>query len=363
MEKNCLKCGLYGCIKCTKYIMMETRLCVDDCPSGYSQKWSSTSDLMGRICQPSPNVHNVMQTALIGIVCGALLCFLIILMGVVMLRRKQQKIHRKSTKDQLIDDEYDRHEFIRQLDELRPHAEHFLFMLNDTRKQIRKAYITGDTTASSARFYPIIRDLAKILILLNRPVELIDGPPHDWNRLLLWAERILNQYKPQQQQITQLIDILQQSSPTPASASPILNHHRLSDDDARLVSKHTTFKSLFYSTPVIQTRKSFQRSTLPPSMTLSTVTSDIENEEKNVDESLISLQDFGGSSTSVQHHPQNTNKVKFRNSQHEQSDGDYGESFEHVKNYLSSGSLLVVEDELIEFKLGLRPQDEITTEL
>jgi hypothetical protein len=41
----------------------------------------------------------------------------------------------------------------------------------------------------------------------------------------------------------------------------------------------------------------------------------------------------------------------------------FGESFNHVKNYLSSGSLWMVEDEFIEFKLGLRPQDEITTEL
>lgn len=356
---------------------MDTRSCVDECPNGYTQKWSSTSDLMGRICFPTPNVHNLMQTTIIGIFCGALFCFLIILMGVVMFRRKHQKMHRKSAKDQLIDDEYDRHEFIRQLDELRPHAEYFLFMLNDTRKQIRKAYVTGDTTAS-ARFYPIVRDLAKILILLNRPVELIDGPPHDWNRLLLWAERILSQYKPQQQQITQLIDILQSStsqSPTPASTSSILNN----DDDIRLVSKHTTFKSLFYSTPVAQTRKSFSSglsATLPPSMTLNSPSN--INTHENIsdkpstptqDESLISLQDFGGSMTSLKQQQHNS-KVKFRNSQHEQQMSNnnnnatsYGESFDHVKNYLSSGSLLVVEDELIEFKLGLRPQDEITTEL
>lgn len=347
--------------------MPDSRLCVDECPSGYTQKWSSTSDLMGRICFSSPNVHNLMQTALIGIVCGALLCFLIILMGVVMFRRKQQKMHRKSTKDQLIDDEYDRHEFIRQLDELRPHAEYFLFMLNDTRKQIRRAYITGDT-AASARFYPIIRDLAKILILLNRPVELIDGPPHDWNRLLLWAERILSQYKPQQQQISQLIDILQSTAPTPVSSSPILNNN----DDARLVSKHTTFKSLFYSTPIAQTRKSFSghAATLPPSMSLQATSENTEviddKPPPTQDESLISLQDFG-SSSSLKSSSQaaRCNKVKFRNSQHEQATNttSYGESFDHVKNYLSSGSLLLIEDELIEFKLGLRPQDEITTEL
>jgi hypothetical protein len=313
---------------------------------------------MGRICFPSPNIHGFMQTTFVGIVCGAFLCFLLILMGVVMFRRKHQKTQSKIAKDQLIDDEYDRHEFLRQLDELRPHAEHFLFMLNDTRKQIRKSYITGDTT-TSAKYYPIVRDLAKILILLNRPAELIDGPPHDWNRLLLWAERIMAEYKPQQ--ITQLIDILQSTtnvsqSPTPASASPMLN----SNDDARLVSKHTTFKSLFYSTHIIQPRKSFEHAaTLPSSMSLK---SQQKIEETNDDtstqnDSLISLHDFAGSSK--------INKTKTRNSQDDSTmqSSSYGESFDHVKNYLSSGSLLVIEDELIEFKLGLRPQDEITTEL
>lgn len=346
-DKNCLKCTFYGCIKCSKFIMTDTRVCVDECPGGYSQQWSSTSDLMGRICFPATNVQGSIQTVLIGIVCGTFLCLFVILMGVIMLRKKQQKIHRKSAKDQLIDDEYDRHEFVRQLDELRPHAEHFLFMLNDTRKQIRKAYILGDTTAS-AKFYPIIRDLAKILILLNRPAELIDGPPHDWNRLLQWADRILSQYKPQQ--ITQLIDILQSSHP-PTESPGLLTS---ANDDARLVSKHTTFKSLFYSTPVIQTRKSFS-STLPPSMSLKSSSDEIENEIKINDESLISLRDFGGSSASIK----SSASKKKRNDQI----NAYGDTFDHIKNYLSSASSLVIEDEFLEYRLGLRPQDEITTEL
>jgi hypothetical protein len=361
-------------------------MCVEECPKNYFPQWSSSSDLMGRTCVPS-NVNNSIKTVMIGVACGALLCFIIVLM---VFRRKQQKMNRKSIKDQLIDDEYDRHEFLRQLDDLRPHAELFLFMLNDTRKQIRKSYISGDTTAS-AKFYPIVRDLAKILILLNRPVELIDGPPHDWNRLLLWADRILAQYKPQQQ-ITQLIEFLQSPTSLLPQPSPILDQ----DDDTRLVSKHTTFKSHFYSTPVVQNRRKFGNSaTLPPSINLNAShhnnnncrskndrnLSDSEEEDDdkhhhhhlslppakiiNEDESyekggggggsLISLQDFLSESN------QSVSKQHLRNSHHHQS--QYGDSFEHVKNYLSSGSLLVVEDELIEFKLGSRPQDEITTEL
>jgi hypothetical protein len=41
----------------------------------------------------------------------------------------------------------------------------------------------------------------------------------------------------------------------------------------------------------------------------------------------------------------------------------YGDTFEHVKSYLSNASLFVVDDELIQYKLGNRPQDEISTEL
>lgn len=337
--------------------MIDTRKCVDECPSTHAQLWSSTSDIMGRVCQPT-NVSNSIQTVMIGVICGALLCFIIVLMGVMVFKRKHQKLNKKSIKDQLIDDEYDRHEFVRQLDDLRPHAECFLHMLNDTRKQIRKMHVSGDNTAS-AKFYPIVRDLAKILILLNRPVELIDGPPHDWNRLLLWADRILAQYKPQQ--ITQLIEFLQ--APTPSS---------LNDDvDSRFTSKHTTFKSLFYSTPTTHNRKSFA-STLPPTVnnslnvkdfskrnSMSDGSSDIKHlsltceGEKVTTTSLISLQDFDDASSTQTTTLRKKNRKK----------NPFGESFNHVKNYLSSGSLWMVEDEFIEFKLGSRPQDEITTEL
>lgn len=336
--------------------MGDTRNCVDECPKSHTQLWSTTSDLMGKVCQPA-SVTNSIQTVFIGVICGALLCFVIVLVGVMIFKRKHQKMNKKSIKDQLIDDEYDRHEFVRQLDELRPHAECFLYMLNDTRKQIRKLHVAGDNTAS-AKYYPIVRDLAKILILLNRPVELIDGPPHDWNRLLLWADRILAQYKPQQ--IAQLIEFLQ--SPTPPSFND--------DADSRFASQHTTFKSLFYSTPTTHTRKAFA-STLPANVTSlnskdfskRSSMSDGSGEarhlslpsdgEKVATGSLISLHDFDDACPS-------TAKTMLRK-KHKKN--PFGDSFSHVKNYLSSGSLWMVEDELIEFKLGLRPQDEITTEL
>lgn len=340
---------------------MDTRNCVEECPADYIQRWSTNSDLMGRVCYPNNNVVNSIHTVFVGIVCGALLCFLIVFVGVIVFRRKHQKIHTKSIKDQLINDEYERHEFIRQLDELRPHAEYFLHMLNDTRKQIRKLHFSGDTQASS-KYYPIVRDLAKILILINRPIELIDSPPHDWNRLYRWADRISAQYKPQQ--IAQLIEFLQ-NSPTPST--------RFDDVDSRLANKNTTtFCSLFYSTPVVQTRKIFS-STLPPSVTLTTTSSSatkelqssgasdtssddmkhlsLPNEATSVPTgSLISLHDFDDARSSSK----SISYLKKNNS-------PYGDSFPQVKNYLSIGSLRIVDDEFIQ--LGLRPGDEITTEL
>lgn len=318
--------------------MTDSRKCVDDCPNGYSAQWSSTPEFMGRIC--TLGITNSIQAIFIGVLCGAILCFLIVIFGIFVFKRKQYKIHKKSVKESLIDDEYDKNEFFKQLDDLRPQAEYFLHMLNDTRKQIRKLHVAGDNTAA-AKYYPIIRDLAKILILLNRPVELIEGPPHDWNRLLLWAERILVQYKPQ---ITQLIEFLQ-TPPTPEV------------EDTRLCSQHTTFKSLFLASPSstnqkLQSTKDYsKRSSLTGK-----ASEDLKHlslDGKSVG-SLISLQDFEDMV-----HPTNP----------------FGESFNHVKNYLSTttpsnatsggesytGSTLWLEDEF--FRLGERPQDEITTEL
>lgn len=45
-------------------------------------------------------------------------------------------------------------------------------------------------------FYrPVLRDLARILVLINRKDERILIPPDDWQRLFSWAHRLLKQYK------------------------------------------------------------------------------------------------------------------------------------------------------------------------
>lgn len=353
MEPNCLRCNkLSGCIRCSKLIMMNTKSCVDECPKTHAQLWSTTTDLMGRVCYPT-NVHTSVQTIFIGITCGAIICFVTVLVGVLVFKRKHHKLIEKSIKDHLIDEEYDRHDFIGQLEELKPHAECFLYMLNDTRKQIRMLHVSGDN-AASAKYYPIVRDLAKILLLLNRPVKLIESPPHDWNRLLLWADRILASYTPQK--ITQLIEFLQ--TPTPSLVN--------TDVDSRLSSQPTSFKSLFYSTPTTHNRKFFT-SILPASAEqgFSRTCSkgggsnlrheSLPFEAENVaSSSLISMQEL------EERNHLNATILK-KNLKHKRNSFD--ESFQNMKKYLSSGSLWMVEDEFIEFKLGSRPQDEITTEL
>jgi hypothetical protein len=94
-----------------------------------------------------------------------------LLVGAMVFKRKHQKINEKSIEDQLIDDEYDRHEFIRQLDD-----QDRMMSVSCTCWTTPWSRFESCTSKETTQlqYYPIVRDLAKILILLNRPVELID---------------------------------------------------------------------------------------------------------------------------------------------------------------------------------------------
>lgn len=304
IDPACQKCGIRGCMKCPHVILVDTRSCAKECPTGYSEMWSSAPDFMGRLCYPVGMSGSVL-TVMVGVVFGVVLCFCILLLAASVIRRKQR---RRLKRNALIDDNL---EFLRQLDELRPQSEYFLQMLNDTRRQVRKLHLAGDAQGATT-YNPVIRDLAKILILLNKPVELLADPPQDWSRLYSWAERALDCYKPQ---IEQLIEFLQ---------SPAITDPRLAS------SQHSTFKS--------------QQST-------STNTSN-NSQTQQLLGSLISLHEL---EEQLAESPEDvaTNKLAF------------GDSFAHVKNYLSSSpgrnSTLWLEDEF--YRLGHRPQDELTTEL
>ncbi|XP_055697044.1 uncharacterized protein LOC129798099 [Phlebotomus papatasi] len=296
-EPLCLKCGPTGCMKCPQFIAIDSRTCVQECSRGYSPQWSTLPEFMGQICRPT-GFASPMLEATVGILVGCLVCAGIIGATVYTIRRRRR---RKCLQEALIDDTIERAEFLKQLDELRPNAEYFLAMLNDTRRQIRKLHLAGDTTGATA-YCQIVRDLAKILLLINKPADLLNGPPHDWNRLSTWAVRVLERYKPQ---IAQLIDFLQ----SPAA-------------DPRLAScQHHTFKST--------------------TTTSTTTASESPNMQLQHFGSLISLHDLDDI----------------------QGAGDtFGSNFNSLKRSSDiTGSSLWLEDEF--FKLGLRPQDEITTEL
>ena len=259
--------------------------------------------------------------AVAGITAGVILCILLIITALVVLRKRQK---RKKYQESFIEENIDRIEFIKQLDELRPQAEYFLQMLNDTRRQIRKLHLSGDAPGA-ATYHPVVRDLAKILILLNKPVELIASPPHDWNRLYVWAEKVLDRYKPE---LAQLIEFLQQPSLTSSQSDPRLGS-----------SEHSTFK-LKYS-----------QNSLSPSLSQKNERNLLQQQTHHFLGSLISLHEFD-------EHSSHTTESSHQNN-------PFGDTFNHVKTYLSTpgmnDSSLWLEDEF--FKLGFRPQDEITTEL
>lgn len=304
--RGCLKCTpTHGCIKCPQLIEFDTRICVEECARGYASQWSTMPDYMGKVCKPNSIAANALFVTVVGITFGMIFCSILVITVIYCLRKRRR---RKSIRDTLIDEDSVRNDFLRQLEELRPNAQYFLGMLNDTRRQIRKLHVSGDTMGAQA-YRPVVRDLAKILLLVNKPIELLPGPPPDWLRLFMWAQRILDRYKPQ---MSPLIDFLQ-SSPT------------LITDPRLAACQHHTFKS---------------------NTTNSTTTSESPQATFG---SLISLQDFDYRSAVTLPRTEQlpTNMRSSSNKRHSISD---------VHN-----SALWLEDEF--FNLGLRPQDEITTEL
>lgn len=296
-SRTCLRCSIEGCIKCPNLLVTDTRKCVEVCPSGYTDQWSSHPDFMGRVCITT-GISGPLLAALAGLFGGFFVCLSLLAVAIVLVKRKRR---RKTIKQKLINENtMDRSDFLRQLNDMRPNAEYFLGMLNDTRRQIRKLYLSGDAAAANS-YRPIVRDLAKILILLNRPIELIPAPPHDWNRIYTWSEQALDRYKPQ---VGQLIDFFQSNGQ---------NDDHLRDSPY----KQTTFKNTNNG-----------QSNSPHKMQLFG--------------SLISLHEF----------------------EEPRASDPFGSSFNTLKGNLITDlnqSSLWLEDEF--FKLGFRPQDEITTEL
>ncbi|XP_044732305.1 uncharacterized protein LOC123295139 [Chrysoperla carnea] len=219
-ESQCLKCGPAGCMKCPQLIVFATRQCVEKCPFGYSTQWSRLVDYMGQVCFNTGHIWGISGETfaiLTGIVLGAILCVFIIIGGLIYMRYRKRTIIQStlSAAEKFNEDTQERRDFLKQLELLRPHAYTFLDMLNDTRRQIRELYNRNDH-AGVAAYKPVVRDLAKLLVLLNRTPDQIYDVPNDWERLSMWAEKLLKRYKRMsdsssttQQQVAQLINFLQ----------------------------------------------------------------------------------------------------------------------------------------------------------
>ncbi|XP_019850374.1 PREDICTED: uncharacterized protein LOC109581058 [Amphimedon queenslandica] len=106
--------------------------------------------------------------------------------------------NRKSAVDEhfeIDDDTYyvneeEREEFFERLGVLREQSVVFLRMLNDMRKRLKEL---PQTSPAVPQYKNVMRDLTRLLYMLNKKPEKVRIPP-DGLRLLIWSEQILNKY-------------------------------------------------------------------------------------------------------------------------------------------------------------------------
>ncbi|XP_072152345.1 uncharacterized protein T48 isoform X2 [Bemisia tabaci] len=266
--------GRPRCVKCTHLIVLHSRECVDFCPPGYTEEWSSLVDYMGKVCKESLFLGGIALSGqtlavAVGATVGTALCLVLILIVGICIKYRRYKAlrnrarqspslghltgtHRsqvqvsktlstdtvslcrqmKWTKkflqitccnslDITYSDDSERPEFLKHLATLRGEAPIFLAMLNETRRQVRELRRPSRQDSAIQAYKPVLKDLSRILILLNRRDEKIDTPPADWETLLAWGERVLRRYKKQHpHQVAQLVNFLQVPTSSPPLPSP-----------------------------------------------------------------------------------------------------------------------------------------------
>lgn len=309
-KTDCIKCGPKGCMKCPNMIVYHLRNCVNACPSGYKPSWSTYAEYMGLLCSPtlknkrfSSEISSVLAGVFFGIIISALTVLMVLLY--IKIKRRHNFNGLESNSD--IEESVERHrEFMEQLKSFRPYTQTFLDMLNDTRRQVRELYIAGDNDAISA-YRPIFRDLAKILILLNNPIDK-HCIPEDWEHLFHWAQQTVKLYRRMsnlsgEPKVEQLINI---------------RNSQLQKEDAKYSSVMSTFK--------------------PNQLMLSS----------------NSLQDL-----IVEGFHSNYDQIQYSLISNNLPISEFNPSFLKSSNEYLSNSLL--QDDF--HQLGFRPQDEITTEL
>lgn len=234
-DPQCVRCVGGACVKCVHLIVEGSRACVDACPAGAREEWSPLVDYMGRVCRERSflGLPRRALAALAGAGGGAGLCALAALCAALLLRfRRRRRLHHRrpnlafptSSQPQTAVGSTDKQLFLKYLSILRCEAPVFLAMLNDTRRHLRELHNRENYNSSALQIYrPVLRDLARILFLLNRSENQIINPPVDWSTLLIWGENVLRTYKmqhPQQVAQVQLPSFLQTSIPTRRPPSP-----------------------------------------------------------------------------------------------------------------------------------------------
>ncbi|XP_014681205.1 PREDICTED: uncharacterized protein LOC106821075 [Priapulus caudatus] len=84
-------------------------------------------------------------------------------------------------------------EFFRRLARLRPHAETFHDMMNMSIKRFQE--VDDDREPRAETYKVVINDLSRVLLLLTKKSSIM--MPADGNKLLLWAERVLQRFRQQ----------------------------------------------------------------------------------------------------------------------------------------------------------------------
>ncbi|XP_073998562.1 FU domain-containing protein T48 isoform X4 [Rhodnius prolixus] len=211
---SCLKCdgsNTTQCTKCSQLVLRSRECSFLSCPPGYTSKKTNLMDYMTTICQERLRTKGL-SGEVVGASAGIILCVLTALafgLYCKYIRRSSKRPPSLSHSTQGSEEsERECMEYLKEIRELRTEAPVFLDMLNETRKQVR-------TLPSYALqpYKPVLKDLSRILILLNKPDSKLTIPPPDWETLLAWAHRILGRYKKHHNnQVTELVSFFRGES-------------------------------------------------------------------------------------------------------------------------------------------------------
>ncbi|KAG8222512.1 hypothetical protein J437_LFUL004548 [Ladona fulva] len=384
-----MNCDAEGrCRKCSGVIVYGSRECVDNCPKGYHEEWSTLVDYMGRLCrergpwwlEDGVGLSGRRLAVVVG-TCSGLFISILLLFGAFFYirccRTNQMSSASTGSKHNSVpndsagygfshrypqfawgNDEIERQEFLQQLSSLKPEAPVFLAMLNDTRRKYRKICSKNGKTDSRCKAYRVVlKDLCQILSLLNHKDLQTMSIPEDWKKLFSWGERVLKRYKKQHS----LVAAALVQEPTKVIQLPIQVHcepHK--DCSERTLSGLVSFQPNGKSqqgypkiSNIDESVKVSNGNLLFPGVTdgNSHFLNDMRQEISNRPKIVIDMVDDVGEVIRVRQNPWSPEFCLDSNTQSPVSD----EWTEHLQWEYSA------EDEFAH--LGHRPQDEITTEL